>query len=179
MSDELKRIVRENISGVCDWHILNLACAATDNDFTELAEQNRMAIQAVHRASELVCPEAARHDEAFVEYVVAGIKRSMEMPTREYYIDAFWHMDSFLKRGDIFTYTTLDNLSLSRALLTLLKSFLGFDITSPVFKFVQKHVNPQTIDAHVALMALSEGLAGADIPAKYRDGIAAAAKPKE
>jgi len=31
----------------------------------------------------------------------------------------------------------------------------------------------------VVLTALSEGLAGADIPAKYLEGIAAAAQPKE
>jgi hypothetical protein len=178
ISDELKRIVRENIAGICDSYILHLACLATDNDFIEIAGHDRTAIRALHRASDLVCPEAAKHDEAFVEYVVAGIRMSMEMPTREYYIDAFWHIDSFLKRDDIFRFTTLEKTSLKRTLWTLAKLFLGFNVTSPVHRFLQKHVNPQTIDEHVALTALSEGLAGADIPQRYPDGIAAAAKHK-
>ncbi|WP_431820832.1 hypothetical protein [Burkholderia sp. F1] len=179
MTDELATIVKENISGLCDSYVLHLACVATDNGFIEMARQKPSCIRAVHRASDLVCPAAVRNNASFLDYLISRIRRSANMPTRQYFVEELRRLESCVTREHIFALATLPKPSLMilmGAPLLFLGSALGFDTRSRYAKFVQDNVNAGTIDERVVYAEILEGLSGEDIPLNYRQGIADALK---
>lgn len=177
MIDELETIVRRHIAGLCDSYVLHLACLATDNDFIEMARQRPACIQAVHKASERVCPDAVRNDSAFFDHLIFGIKRSVNMPARQYLVDELRNLESCLNREHVFALATLPKtswLSLARLPFMMLGGYIRLDTRSRYAKFVQDKIDARTIDANAALSEILNGLAGDDVPARYREGIAKA-----
>ncbi|WP_157642126.1 hypothetical protein [Burkholderia ubonensis] len=182
MTDEIEAIVRKNISGVCDSFVLNTVCVALqDNGFIEAAGQNLSSVQAIHRASERICPEIIKKDLRFQDFLVERIMVASVRPQRHWLIEALGNLDSCVDRGNILKHAITPKTSLLTLIwgipVLLADVALGirpdyirkFTAHGKLDKLLQEHVNPEKINVRVIFEELLVGNDG--VPAKYRQGV--------
>lgn len=165
---DVEEVVRRNISGVCDSHVLHIISKATDTDFISLAGQRYAYIKEIHRISEIVCPSSVKNSSGLLDYLVGCIRKY------RYSSDLISGLDDELNRDYSFSVATLPPPSILRILASAVGTLFGINMLCRYYKFCRDNINESTIDSEIILKEALKSFSGSDIPPRYIAGLEAA-----